>query len=236
MPRSDSPISRTRTILPKTPKRRMALACLVLTATLAIPGSLAQTASDGWEDVGPGVQYREYRQPGPIRAYVARMDRTNPDVIIDSSIATGMLSDGKETVSGMAAREDDAINGWGQEWGTRNDVIVAINGSVHYLESCLPGNGMIQGGWYVKRFEDLWGGSGFDWKFDRRAFVGGCIEHEPERQVVTLLRSGEQVGISGLNVPREGDSLIVYTPQYAPTTGTEDKGIEVLVEMSQPVS
>src|SRR3989304_8878611 len=158
MPRSDSPISRTRTILPKTPKRRMALACLVLTATLAIPGSLAQTASDGWEDVGPGVQYREYRLPGPIRAYVARMDRNNPDAIIDSSVASGMLTDGKETVSGMADRYDEAINAWGQTWGARNKGIVAINGSFHDLESGLPENGMIPGGWVCKRFEVLWGG------------------------------------------------------------------------------
>lgn len=214
----------------------MALACLVLTATLAIPGSLAQTASDGWEDVGPGVQYREYRLPGPIRAYVARMDRTNPDVIIDSSIATGMLSDGKETVSGMAAREDDAINAWGQEWGTRNDVIVAINGSFHDLESGLPENGMIQGGWYVKRFEDLWGGSGFDWKFDRRAFVGACVAHRADRQVVTFLATGEKVEINGINTGVGRDDVVIFTPQYGPTTGTRDGGIEILVEMTQPVS
>ena len=236
MHRHDLPTRRFGPPISKPSSRRVILACLVVAATLAVPGSLAQTASDGWEDVGPGVEYREYSLPGPVRAYVARMDRNNPDAIIDSSVASGMLTDGKETVSGMADRYDEAINAWGQTWGARNKVIVAINGSFHDLESGLPENGMIQGGWYVKRFEDLWGGSGFDWKYDRRAFVGGCIEHEPERQVVTFLRSGEQVGISGLNVPREGDSLIVYTPQYAPTTGTEDKGIEVLVEMSQPVS
>lgn len=236
MPRDDNLNSRTEKPLTKPSKRRMALACLMVTVTVAMPGSLAQTASDGWEDVGPGVEYREYRLPGPNRAYVARMDRNNPDVIIDSSIANGMLSDGKETVSGMAARYDDAINAWGQEWGTRNDVIVAINGSFHDLESGLPENGMIQGGWYIKRFEDLWGGSGFDWKFDRRAFVGACVAHRTDRQVITFLATDEQLEINGINTSRGRNDVVVFTPHFGPTTGTGDKGIEVLVEMSQPVS
>jgi hypothetical protein len=212
------------------------LACLTVIITLAIPRGLGQTASDGWEDVGPGVQYREYRLPGPNRAYVARMDRNNPDVIIDSSIANGVLGDGKETVSEMAARYDDAINAWGQEWGARNDVIVAINGSFHDLESGLPENGMIQGGWYVKRFEDLWGGSGFDWKFDRRAFVGACIDHRPDRQIISFLATGAQVEINGINTDRGRNDVVIYTPQHGPTTGTGNGGIEVLVELTQPLS
>ncbi len=216
--------------------RRVALACLTVILMLAMPSGLAQTASDGWEDVGPGVQYKEYRLPGPVRAYVARMDRNNPDVIIDSAIANGMLSDGKETVRGMAAREDDAINAWGQQWGTRNDVIVAINGSFHDLESGLPENGMIQGGWYIKRFEDLWGGSGFDWKFDRRAFVGACVTHRKDRQIITFLATGEQLELKGINTGPGRDDVVMFTPQYGPTTGTRNGGVEILVEMSQPVS
>lgn len=222
--------------IPPRRKRRAAAVCLMVTLMLAVPGGLAQTADDGWEDVGPGVQYQEYRLAGPVRAYVARMDRSNPDVIIDSSVANGMLSDGKETASGMAARYDDAINAWGQEWGTRNDVIVTINGSFHDLESGLPENGMIQGGWYIKRFEDLWGGSGFDWKFDRRAFVGACVDHRPERQLISFLANGNQVEIGGINSDRGRDDVVLFTPQFGPTTGTGNGGVEVLVEMSQPVS
>jgi hypothetical protein len=208
----------------------------MVSLVMAMPSGLAQTASDGWEDVGPGVQYREYRLPGPVRAYVARMDRSNPNVIIDSAIANGMLSDGKETVSGMAARQDDAINAWGQQWGMRNDVIVAINGSFHDLESGLPENGMIQGGWYIKRFEDLWGGSGFDWKFDRRAFVGACVAHRDDRQVISFPSTGNQVRLNGINTSVGRDQAVMFTPQYGPTTGTGNADVEILVEMSQPVS
>jgi hypothetical protein len=203
---------------------------------MIMPTGMAQTASDGWEDVGPGVQYREYRLPGPVRAYVARMDRNNPDVIIDSGLANGMLSDGKETVRGMAERQDEAINAWGQQWGTRNHVIVAINGSFHNVETGLPENGMIQGGWYIKRFEDLWGGSGFDWKFDRQAFVGACVMHREDRQVITFLATGNQVEINGINTGVGRDEVVMFTPQYGPTTNTGDSGVEVLVEMTQPVS
>jgi hypothetical protein len=87
----------------------------------------------------------------------------------------------------------------------------------------------------MKRFDDLESGSGFAWKLDRSLFLGGCVVHRPAKQLITHVTTGETIPFNGVNVPREEDELIIYTPQYDASTRTEDTGIEILVELSQPM-
>jgi hypothetical protein len=164
------------------------------------------------------------------------MDRSNPLVTLDSGIARGMLGHGTETVSDMYQRYDGAINPWEGAWGAHNKVVVAINGSFFYSPSGTPMSGEITSGWYAKRFDDLGGGSGFAWKMDRSAFIGKCVYHRPEKQLVTFLSSGAKQQIDGVNVSRAKDELILYTPQFGVNTGTNDYGTEVVVEMTSPVA
>ncbi len=76
---------------------------------------------DAWSAVAPGIEYQKYHvgkptYPRDINIFVARMDRSNLGVAIESSIAQGRLSGGTETIGGMAARYDQAINYWGETW------------------------------------------------------------------------------------------------------------------------
>jgi hypothetical protein len=93
---------------------------------------------------------------------------------------------------------------------------------------------MVHSGWYAKRFDDLGGGSGFAWKQDRSAFIGECISHPADKQIAKYVRTGVTQLISGVNVERGEDDLILYTPQYDRDTRTDDQGVEVLVEMTRP--
>jgi hypothetical protein len=205
-----------------------------------LTSAVAQDTPEQWgELVAPGIEYREYDLPDPNNVFVARMQRDNEDVILESSIAQGQLVSGRESVSSMAARYDDAINFWGQStitrtWGLRNDVVVAINGSYFDWDSGVPESGQIHSGWYAKRFDDLAGGSGFVWKLDRSAFIGGCVNHEPDNQFV-YFSNGNTQNIDGINSERDNNQLVIYTPQYdSYTPTTEDNGVEVLVEMTRP--
>jgi len=140
----------------------MILAALFL--SIGTPVVVAQDAADPWEQVGPGIEYREYQLPDPNNVFVTRMDRNNPQVIIESSIARGRLSGGLETVSGMDQRYDGAINYWDQTWGNRNDVVVAINGYYFDYLTGIPRQGQVHSGWYSKLFDKCetgTGGSGF---------------------------------------------------------------------------
>jgi hypothetical protein len=84
------------------------LAALSLVLVALAPGP--QVASDGWASVGEGVEYKEFHLPGPNWVYVARMDRHNPNVTLDTMIARAPGADQRETVSVLAARHDQAIN------------------------------------------------------------------------------------------------------------------------------
>jgi hypothetical protein len=216
----------------------------ILLVSLALGAPVTSVQANAWEVIAPGIAYQEFRLPGPNRAFVARMDIDNPNVTIESSLAQGKLVDGRETVSDMAERYDQAINTWqvvgdnttsASAWGARNQVAVAINGSFFDLETGVPSGGMIQSGWYIKRFGHLGGGSGVAWNRDRSIFIGGCIANESDDLMLTNLYTGEILPIHGINSKRKTNKIILYTHQYDRDSHRGDKGIEILVEMTSPL-
>jgi hypothetical protein len=227
---------------------RSFLLMLIFCLSLLTPAQDARAVGDeeGWEVIEPGIDYREYTLEGPKRVFVARMDRSvPPQVILDTSIAQGRLAYGLEKVSDMAKRYDDAINfveypsETPYEYGFRNKVVVAINGSFLEDETTIPYSGMIQSGWYTKRYDD-YTGAAFGWKYDldvikRQAFIADCVYHKANKQYIWNIESEETVFINGINVPRPSNSMVLYTSQYDTTTRTESNGVEVLVEMKRAV-
>jgi hypothetical protein len=200
---------------------------LGLLAAQSQPAPLA-----GWKKVADGITYQSFSLAGPVRVYVARMDRNNPNVTLDTMVADGRLIEGKETVSQMAHRYDGTLGSWEPTWGARNQVVAAINGSFHDLETGRPQSGMIQSGWYIKRFNDLEGGSGFAWRLDRSAFIGGCVTHPEKGQLVTYLDTGVQQQIDAIDEKQGG--LVVFTPQYDARTHSAGHGAEAVVELDEP--
>jgi hypothetical protein len=215
-------------------KPKHILPYLFLVFFLAVLYQPAQGATNGWTVIGPGIEYQAFHLADPNNVFVTRMDRSNPNVTIDSSIAGGRLAGTNETVRGMASRYDQAINYWNQDWGGRNHVVVAINGYYFDTTTFQPWRGQVQSGWYAKRFDDYENGSGFAWGLNRNAFVGGCVAHIPANQFITLLKTGDTQKFAGINVPRGDNELVIYTPQYDDSTHADNSGLEVVVEMSRP--
>ena len=216
-------------------KFRVLICVSILALVLITPTQDAYSDSSGWETLAAGIDYQEFRLPGPRRVFVARMDRSAENVILDTSIAQGTLAQGKETVSGMAERYDQAINNWGETWGNRNRVVVAINGSFHNLESGYPIGGMIHSGWYAVPYSNWESVSGFVWKQDRSAFIGECVNHESKNQLITNLYNGESRRINGINRAPEEHELVVFTPQFDRDSHQNETGVEVLVELTRPL-
>ena len=222
-------------IMNKRTLTRSILFSLCLLALVLVPAAQAgQSASSGWEYITAGIDFQMFWLPGPNRAYVARMDREQADVILESSIAQGKLSGGLETVSGMAERYDGAINAWGNTWGARNRVVVAINGSFYNPKTGIAHGGVIHSGWYSKWFDELSGISGLSWKEDHSVFLGKCVYHRPGKQVLTNLTTGDRMEIHGVNTRPRRDQLILLTPQFDRDSKRETKGIDVLVELTRP--
>ncbi|HEY4668027.1 MAG TPA: phosphodiester glycosidase family protein [Anaerolineales bacterium] len=214
-------------------KFRIPAIFLLWSLALLRPAGVALSAAE-WAPVGEGIEYQQFTLPGPNQAYVARMDRSREDLIVDSLLAQGSLYAGTEAVSGMARRYDGSVVPWAGSWDTLGRVSVAINGIFYDPETGIPETGMIQSGWYIKRFDDLGGGSGFAWKSDGSAFVGGCAYHESDQQLVQFIDRGRNMKIVGINVEQSHDGVVVYTPQFDPNTHTSDGGVEVSVEMLRP--
>jgi len=187
-----------------------------------------------WQSVGTGIEYQKFTLPDPNNVFVTRMNRSTPSATLESSIGQGKLVSGRETISSQAARYDQAINYWGQSWGSRNDVVVAINGSFEEPGADVPASGQIHSGWYAKRFGDVGGSSGFAWHLDRSAFIGQCVFHRPEKQFITFTSTGITQRFDGINFGRGSNELVIYTPQYDSDTNTDASGVEVLVEMTRP--
>jgi hypothetical protein len=215
---------------------------LLFLLTLVFPGSASGAVPAdilSWEVIAPGIEYSQYTLSDPNNVFVVRMDRNNTNVTLESSIAQGKLTDGKETVSSMYTRYDQALNFWGGRtnpptWDMRNQVVVAINGSYFDMTTGFPQGGQVQSGWYAKRFDNLGGWSGFAWKLDRSAFIGECVSHRPEKQIITYPATNTTQRINDVNDPRGNDELVLFTPQFNSRTATLNTGVEVLVEMTRP--
>jgi hypothetical protein len=254
-------------------KIRSILGAVILAFSLLFPyvqntTHALQEPDPEWETVAPGIQYRLFTLPTPNRVYVARMDRNAYQATLDTSIAMGRLASGRETVLNMARRYDDVINYWGDTtldeignpvrepgWGTRNRVAVAINGFYFNPTTGYPIQGMVQSGWYARRFDDCesgTGGSGFAWGLDRNAFIGESVRHylstytyDKANNLIDETRTYPQyvipadptappVQLHGLNRIRGEDEVILYTPQYDIQTYTPITGTEVLIELARP--
>lgn len=192
-----------------------------------------------WQELAPGIAYREYYLDEPNHVYVARMSRRQAGVAIESGIGQGRLSGGAETVREQAARYDQAINYWGKEWGARNQVVVAINGSYFDIQTGVPWSGQVHSGWYAKRFEDRQRSSGFVWTLDQQAFIGECVINRPGKQLLHLLKSKESLPFDGVNLASIEDGLVIFTPQYdaaTPRLTNSKTALEFLVELNQPLT
>jgi hypothetical protein len=225
-------------------KRRWWLAALVSVFLLsgAAPARPTSEPPDlGWEAAAPGIAWRRFDLPQPNQVWVARLERGRSNVFIESAIARGQLgpvSSGykTETVTSMADRYDDALNSWGAPWSGTNQVVVAING-YFFGSDGVPWRGQIQAGGYAKRFDDHENGSGFAWKQDGGAFIGGCVAHPAEKQLITLA-DGRSRAYDGLNVARGRDQVIVYTSHWGAYTPASEKRalLEVTVRLNGPLA
>ena len=206
------------------------------TGTPTLPErSIVPNDRGGWEEVVPGIDYQFFGLADPNQVHVARMDRFQADLILESSLGQGKISSGLETVSGMALRYDQTLNFWNQAWGDRNDVVVAINGDFFNYGTGQPVRGQVQSGWYTLRYPDFENGSGLVWKMDRQIFIGECVEHIESEQVISFIDSGaDNLKINSINSNRGDNELVLFTPQYDRDTGTDPDGVEVVVEMLRP--
>ena len=205
-------------------------------AATAKKAAAAQTPAAHWEDVAPGISYGHMELPGPIKVFMARADRSKNTWTIDSMTSMGTIKGGTETVPDMVKRYDDTVT-WD---GKRYEIKAAINGDYFNVRdrNRLIGyafGGQVLAGWYAKRYGDDGGLSGFFWTADRKCAIGGDVHNGPKLQHV-LFADKTEMNINALNDNRGPDELALYTSHWDGTTGTDNRGVEVLVRMNEPLA
>ena len=249
---------------------RMRATCLTalllasfLTSLLPRP---AYAQSGDWEALAPGIDYRVY-QPSELPSnwtedpiHVTRMDRSNPNVTLDTTIAGGYIQVGTSginlwTGAGMDKHVDywdGALNAWGDlgsggqpYWGTTGTIVTAINGSYWDTSTFIPSQGQFQSGWYNWKYVDDESWSGLVYKMNKDIFIGSCVKQPADEQKVLLdylnPNPDNEVKIAGINVPRADQSIYLYTPQYDiiadQTRPPEyDYTVEALVQLPKPLT
>jgi hypothetical protein len=217
---------------------------LGLMVIISLSCSLSSVILASWQNVAPGVDYSSYTIAGPVRVFVTRMSRASTNIYIDTCLGKGKLRsyNNTETVSGMANRYNDSLSSWGSTtsdtkyWGNRAQVVAAINGDFFDLGGTGDAtNGVIQSGWFCKSFsgQTYPRGNGFVWKSDRNCYLAGYVTGEDTTNLVIITSVGSTT-VSHVNRARGTNQLILYTPQYAERTYTDNTGTEVLIQMTQP--
>jgi hypothetical protein len=208
------------------------LRILLLILAVTIGWGVA-SADSGWQLIVEGIEYRPFTLSGPVRAFAVRMDLDKKDLILEAGLANGTVREGHEAVRGIAARYEDTLNTWNGHWGTRSDVVVAINGSYYDMQSGIAEDGLIQSGWYVSKYNDLGGSTGLAWKSDRSLFMGVCAHHQESKQFITNFTTGKRLPLDRINHEVREDQIMLLTPQFGPRSFGEGH-TEVLVEMTEP--
>ncbi len=212
-------------------RRAVAWIAVILLSQSAFLPSVPNPPTD-WVDVAPGISYREFRLPGPNRAFVARMEIDNPNVTLETSRAVFNGEDFRETVSSMAQRHEGALLAWGPSWSARADVVVAINGAMHDRETGVPDGIEVQSGWYTRWDTRAFGGAGFLWTLDRTVGINVCAHYPAERQRLVFLDSGASLPIHGVDARIPEDGAVVFSPLAR--HGSPGGVVEVVVRVHRP--
>lgn len=201
-----------------------------------------------WETIESGFDYQKFIEPGPTNVFVARMaldndtSRTMDSMLAQGQLYKGDLSSPRETVSSMVNRHDDMINYYYQVWGQRNKIIAAVNGDYWEREYAggpytgRPTGGMVISGWFCRRFPEYSGGSGIFYTIWGAPHLGGDVINGGSSgcyQPITF-NDGTTTNLTGINIERGSEALMLYTPQWDDNTHTDSSGIEVLVRVDKP--
>lgn len=166
--------------------------------------------------LAPGVEYRRMVRPaGPVVAHVVAL-RRDADLVLRS-----VLSNDRVAGPGPAQERTSAMC-------QRATCVAAINGDFAFPTG-EPVGGLVAGGQMMR--------SPVPTQHQLSVTPGGDLA------VGTLAWSAQLVPsdlrpltITGINVGRPADALVLYTPAYGPTTATNDFGAELVLRVVEPAA
>ncbi len=190
---------------------------------------LAAGATDGFRAssqtrLAPGVTHESgtiLTSEGTQVVHVATADPADPSVRVDGRISNDRVK-GRETVSHLAERSSH----------TGHWAVAAVNGDFWSRTSGAAGSSPL--GLHVQSGEVIVAGTiarptlGVD-------ETGGIRLERANVQVSASLPDGQPLGIDRVNQARGTDETVLYTSRFAPRTGTDASGTEVILSVGDGV-
>ena len=168
--------------------------------------------------ISDGVDYRTYNLSDPNKVYVVEFDRHDPELDLMLGFPQGKRQfTAKEAVNTIAGRYDAPPS---------QDVLAAVNGSFFGSGNDITGN-LTSGGNCIQ-LPDLsrsWPVMAFTDSGDTFINLTSSITDNQLRFADT-----STLGIDIVNEDRIAETLVLYTPDWGPSTTTTAQGVEVIVD------
>ncbi len=192
---------------------------LLWSLALVLPATALQLPNDAvTEPIHPGAYRFELIRPdGPYAIYGIVWDRTQPDLTLRTTIGRDYVR-GLEPTSSQVSRLNTA----------EQTVVAAVNGDFYVMAGHNAGYTI---GLCVRNGELVGLSPG------RPAFMvtdDGDYRIAPVSAVVRLAGDNYEAQFDRLNDSRAGNQLVLYTPAWAPTTVTDETGVEVAARWVEP--
>ncbi len=211
-------------VLPSSlPHRRRRLFTLLIGVTAAIGALLVPSAQalDGWqvqaeEGIAPGVMYRTETGPGPLAAFTATVD-PSASVRFATVLSGARVDGGLEPVSAMCRRAG---------------AVACVNANFPVCPKCQqPFGGVVRDRIISRSPTDAQ---------NQISVIDGRLTSDPwawsaRLEKVGLPGSPPRVEVAGINVPVVEDGIVLYTPEFAPSTSAPAGTYEVLLRAPAPL-
>lgn len=201
--------------------RIIAVMTITMTSLLLPTAARAQTAIPsgfrlvGQEQLAEGLEHLSLvRDKPPLAVNVAR--------IAPGASVTLRVVLSNEAVFGPEPRKELTSS-----MCVRVDCVVAVNGDYSVLETGEPRGGVVIGGEFVRSPNST--------HHQMTISQDSIPSAGPMQWSGTLMPSTlKQFQISGANIARSTDQMIVYTAAWGPSTETNEHGVEIVGEIVQP--
>ncbi len=193
-----------------------AMILLIGLAVLAV-GSVAPA-----EEVAPGITFTSYDAPGPNRVHIVTVDRLRSEYKLKVGWPQKQRNyTARQTVSTIASLYDAP---------PAHDVVAAVNASFFGTVPSITGAAASDGEMLDQPDSNY---ETFLFGPTRLPMIRADIGHVNGK---LTFADGSSTTLHSYNKARDADTIVAYTPQWAPTTGTIDEGVEVmLADVSYPM-
>ena len=174
--------------------------------------------------IGPGVKYHSVKKADPYNIKILEIDITQQDIKIETVLARDVLGTGFERTSSMAARNNR----------TGHLVLGAVNGDFFGISAPTDPYGFL-GSSMIANHDFTQGRS------SSRTSFGLTDSKKPFFEKFSFAgyvkaKNNSTININSVNLTREANTMVLYNKYIGATTLTNQWGVEVKLELIDPLA